>query len=124
MDDSINACVKYWLGYIFPKTCKEEKVVANKNVFFNLDLFFFNHTYGHFFSDVGSIRACAGHQPSFNISSGQFALVNSEDALYCGNKFLANPKVVVVVFVSEMKKRREMRKCTYILCTSTILIRT
>ena len=49
MDDSINACVKYWLGYIFPKTCKEEKVVANKNVFFNLDLFFFNHTYGHFF---------------------------------------------------------------------------
>ena len=60
MDDSINACVKYWLGYIFPKTCKEEKVVANKNVFFNLDLFFFNHTYGHFFSDVvGSIRACS-----------------------------------------------------------------
>lgn len=57
MDDSINACVKYWLGYIFPKTCKEEKVVANKNVFFNLDLFFFNHTY---FSDVvGSIRACS-----------------------------------------------------------------
>jgi len=60
MDDSINACVKYWLGYIFPKTCKEEKVVANKNVFFNLDLFFFNHTYGHFFPDVvGSIRACS-----------------------------------------------------------------
>jgi len=56
MIDSINACVKYWLGYIFPKTCKEEKVVANKNVFFNLDLFFFNHTYGQFFSDVvGSI---------------------------------------------------------------------
>jgi len=25
----------------------------------------------------------------------QFALVNSEDALYCGNRFLANPSVVV-----------------------------
>jgi len=50
MDDSINACVKYWLGYIFPKTCKEEKVVANKNVFFNLDLFFFLTTHmGIFF---------------------------------------------------------------------------
>ena len=39
-----------------------------------------------------------GQQP------GQFALVNSEDALYCGNKFLANPKVVVVVVVSRKKR--------------------
>ena len=48
-----------------------------------------------------SIPMCSntGQQP------GQFALVNSEDALYCGNKFLANPKVVVVVVVSRKKKR-------------------
>ena len=59
---------------------------------------------------VGSRVVCAGHQPSFISSSGQFALVNSEDALYCGNKFLANPKVVVVVFVSEMKKKYRNEK--------------
>ena len=95
-------------------------------MFSSIWIYSFLTTHMGIFSDVvGSIRACAGHQPSFNISSGQFALVNSEDALYCGNKFLANPKVVVVVFVSEIKKKsREMRKCTYILCTSTILIRT
>ena len=37
---------------------------------------------------------------------GQFALVNSEDALYCGNKFLANPKVVVVVVVSKKREKK------------------
>lgn len=30
----------------------------------------------------------------------QFALVNSEDALYCGNRFLANPRVVGAAVVS------------------------
>ena len=34
----------------------------------------------------------------------QFALVNSEDALYCGNRFLANPRVVVAAVVSVKKK--------------------
>ena len=65
---------------------------------------------------VGSrVVLCAGHQPSFISSSGQFALVNSDDALYCGNKFLANPKVVVVVFVSEMKKKeRNENRGTYV----------
>ena len=34
----------------------------------------------------------------------QFALVNNEDALYCGNRFLANPRVVVAAVVS-VKRR-------------------
>ena len=34
----------------------------------------------------------------------QFALVNSEDALYCGNRFLANPRVVGAAVVS-VKRR-------------------
>ena len=80
-------------------------------MFSSIWIYSFLTTHMGIFSDVvGSIRACAGHQPSFNISSGQFALVNSEDALYCGNKFLANPKVVVVVFVSEMKKKERNEK--------------
>lgn len=34
----------------------------------------------------------------------QFALVNSDDALYCGKRFLANPKEPVVDVVSAKKK--------------------
>ena len=34
----------------------------------------------------------------------QFALVNSEDALYCGNRFLANPRVVGAAVVSVNKE--------------------
>ena len=36
----------------------------------------------------------------------QFALVNSEDALYCGNRFLANPRVVGAAVVSVKRKKQ------------------
>ena len=53
------------------------------------------------------IIVCSGEGSSWRnnqiiiiiFSSFQFALVNSEDALYCGNRFLANPNVVVAAVV-------------------------